>query len=234
MKKFLLLFILLISVKLFSQEVPLDVIYFKDGTRIKGMIIELVPGATVKFFDQNGKDFTISFSIIDRIEKENFNRDNFLSRTKYDTAHYSTKKFTNVTKIGIVRNISDYKNNVTFSNILSYQFSNFSIGIGGSYIKYASGYTVPVFIDTRYSFNTQKIKPYFYLDLGHSVSDEKGKGIYFQTGTGIRFNIKNNIDIIFDAGYSYQKVAYNFEYAGNSYRVVDYRDNLHITTGIQF
>lgn len=230
MKKFLLLFILLFSVKLFSQDVPLDVIYFKDGTRIKGIITELVPGATVKITDRNGKDLSFSLTIIDHIEKENFDRDDFLNRPKHDSIYYSTKKITNVTKIGVVRNISDYKNNITFSDVLSYQFNEISVGIGGSYIKYASGYTVPVFIDAKYTFLFQKIKPYFYLDLGHSVSDEKGKGIYFQAGTGIRFNIKNNIDLIFDAAYSYQKVAYEI----SEYRIVDYRDNLHITTGIQF
>jgi hypothetical protein len=234
MKKILLLFILLTTVKLFSQDVPLDVIYFKDGTRIKGIITELIPGSTVKITDRNGKDLSFSFSTIDHIEKENFNRDDFLNRPKQDSIYYSTKKFTNITKVGLVRNISDYKNNITFSDVFSYQVNELSFGIGGSYIKYASGYTVPVFIDAKYTFLFHKMKPYFYLDIGHSVSDDKGKGIYFQTGTGIRFNIKNNIDLIIDAAYSYQKVAYNFEYVRNSYRVVEYRDNLHITTGIQF
>ena len=230
MKKIILLFILLFSVKLFSQDVPLDVIYFKDGSKIKGVITELTPGVNLKFVDQNGKDFTFSFSVIDHTEKENFSRDIFLSKTKYDTAYYSTQRITNLTKIGLVRNISDYKNNITVSDILSYQFSALSVGIGGSYIKYTAGYTVPVFIDVKYTFIAHKTKPYFYLDLGHSVSDEKGKGIYFQTGTGIRINLKNNIDLIFEAAYSYQKVAYDI----SGYRVVDYRDNLHITTGIQF
>ncbi|MBN8570874.1 MAG: hypothetical protein J0M18_14695 [Ignavibacteria bacterium] len=230
MKKILFIILLLAVVKVYSQDIPLDVIYFKDGTRIMGVITELIPGSTVKITDRNGKDLSFSMSVVERIEKENFNRDDYLNRPKRDSIYYATKKFTNITKVGLVRNISDYKNNVTFSNVFSYQVNELSFGIGGSYIKYASGYTVPVFIDAKYTFLFQKIKPYFYIDLGYSVSDEKGKGIYFQTGTGVRFNIKNNIDLVFDAAYSYQKVDFNV----SSYRIVEYRDNLHITTGVQF
>lgn len=230
MKKILFIILLLAVVKVYSQDIPLDVIYFKDGTRIMGVITELIPGSTVKITDRNGKDLSFSMSVVERIEKENFNRDDYLNRPKRDSIYYATKKFTNITKVGLVRNISDYKNNVTFSNVFSYQVNELSFGIGGSYIKYASGYTVPLFIDAKYTFLFQKIKPYFYIDLGYSVSDEKGKGIYFQTGTGVRFNIKNNIDLVFDAAYSYQKVDFNV----SSYRIVEYRDNLHITTGIQF
>ncbi len=230
MKKILFIILLLAVVKVYSQDIPLDVIYFKDGTRIMGVITELIPGSTVKITDRNGKDLSFSMSVVERIEKENFNRDDYLNRPKRDSIYYATKKFTNITKVGLVRNISDYKNNVTFSNVFSYQVNELSFGIGGSYIKYASGYTVPVFIDAKFTFLFQKIKPYFYIDLGYSVSDEKGKGIYFQTGTGVRFNIKNNIDLVFDAAYSYQKVDFNV----SSYRIVEYRDNLHITTGVQF
>jgi len=230
MKKIFFLFLLLISINSFAQDVILDVIYFKNGNILKGVITELIPGTSLKITDRNGKDFTFQMKDIDRIEKENFDKKDFTNRDKYDSIRTSQNKFTNLTKLGVVRNISDYKNNVTFANIFSFQISQFAIGIGGSYIKYVDEYTVPVYLDARYTFAASKQKPYFYLDLGHSVSDEKGKGIYFQAGTGLRVSLNNTISLIFDAAYSYQKVKYNVQ----SYTVIEYRDNLHICTGVQF
>ena len=235
MKNFFIVFFLFLSVQLFAQERVFDVVYMKSGVEVKGIITELTPGNSLTIITTNGKTLTILLSEVGRIGKENFDTDDFLKKPRVDSSSAYTHRFINITKVGLVRNISDYKNNITASNITAYQFRNISIGLGVSYIKYKDkNYTIPVYADVRYTFEYPKWKPFFYVDLGHSVSDEKGKGVYFQTGTGVKFNIKNNLHLVLDAGYSYQKVAYNVELTNTSYRIVEYRDNLHLTAGIQF
>jgi hypothetical protein len=64
---------LLVSVVSFAQERQVDVIYLKNGSVIKGAVIELVPDKQVKIRTADGSLFVFQMSEVDRIEKE-YNR----------------------------------------------------------------------------------------------------------------------------------------------------------------
>lgn len=230
MKKILLFFVLLTSVKVFSQDIPLDAVYFKDGTRMIGIVTELIPGTSLKITDRNGKDFTFSMAIVDHIEKENYNRDEYLVKPKTDLRNNSLNRVTNLTKIGAARNVIENKYNFSVANVLSYQYTYSAVGIGVSYLKNDSNTFIPIYLDLRYTFNYPSIKPYFYGDVGYSISNEISRGVYFGLGSGLKVNINNTVNLIFEFGYSYQRIGYrlyNFDITG-------YKDFISFNTGIQF
>jgi len=71
-----MLSILLISVvtaTLSAQQVLVDVVYLKNGSIIKGTIIEQVPGETIKLKTADGSIFVYNMSEIKKITKEQVN-----------------------------------------------------------------------------------------------------------------------------------------------------------------
>lgn len=230
MRKFLTVLFLIITANVFSQDPVLDVVYFKDGTRMMGIITELIPGSTLKITDRNGKDFTFSMSLVDHIEKENYNRDEYLVKPKTDSLKNYINKFTNITKIGVAKNIIENKYNFSASNIFSYQFTHAALGIGVSYLKSDSSTFIPIYLDLRYTFNYPSVKPYFYGNAGYSVSNEISRGLYLGLGSGLKVNVNNSVNLIFEFGYIYHRVGYrlyNFDVSG-------YKDFITFSTGIQF
>lgn len=72
MKKVILLAFILTSSILFAQENKRDVIYLKNGSIIKGEIIEQVPGKSMTIQTLGGSTFVYSVNDIIKVKKENF------------------------------------------------------------------------------------------------------------------------------------------------------------------
>lgn len=58
------------STPLFSQTSARDIVYLKNGSIVKGIIIEQVPNKSLKIETADGSIFVYEFSEIERIEKE--------------------------------------------------------------------------------------------------------------------------------------------------------------------
>lgn len=65
------LFVLLFSVNAMAQEAMEDVLYLKNGNIYRGIIIEQVPGETMKIQTIGGNVFTVTIAEIAKITKEN-------------------------------------------------------------------------------------------------------------------------------------------------------------------
>ena len=66
-----LFFVLLFAVKAMAQEGMEDVVYLKNGNIYRGIIIEQVPGQTMKVQTIGGNVFTVEIAEIAKITKEN-------------------------------------------------------------------------------------------------------------------------------------------------------------------
>jgi len=62
--------LVLISFFAFGQEAMIDVVYLKDGSIIRGVIIEQVPNKSIKIQTRDGNVFVYQIDQIDRITKE--------------------------------------------------------------------------------------------------------------------------------------------------------------------
>lgn len=81
-KIFLLIGILLsLSLVIYAQEVSEDVVYLKNGSVIRGIIIEQVPGKSLKLKTRDGNIFVYSFEDIEKITKEEAHQYSMVKKT---------------------------------------------------------------------------------------------------------------------------------------------------------
>ena len=73
MRKYLLLFLfVLIASASFGQSSYQDVVYLKNGSIIRGLIIEQIPNKSIKIETSNGNVFVYQMNEIEKITKELF------------------------------------------------------------------------------------------------------------------------------------------------------------------
>jgi hypothetical protein len=94
MKKiFILIACLLMTTTIFSQE-NIDVIYLKNGSIIKGEIVEMVPNERIKIETEGGNVFVYTFDDIEKIEKEKIkNSSPFRNATNENDGGYFSEYF---------------------------------------------------------------------------------------------------------------------------------------------
>lgn len=88
LSKSLIIFVfltILIHPNLFAQENYQDVVYLKNGSIIHGMIIEQIPGKSLKIQTVNNDVFVFSFDDIDKITKEKMPEEN-IDKTTHESS----------------------------------------------------------------------------------------------------------------------------------------------------
>lgn len=225
-------FIFLFSFKDSSaQSQFLDVVWLKNGQYIKGLIISGSLAEKFKIIDIYGREFTIEWNEIDRIEKENYNRERFLGYAENYLDSAAMKKPYSVTlKGGYMRVMNYTTNNASASLIVSYNFTNISVGVGTMYAKFDKIHYFPIFADVRYTFNFLNIKPFFFAEAGYSVGKDDRRGVMFAMGTGVKYQLNNIFAFLVDMTYYYQ--AEN--YISKTFRFKSRYDSVLLNAGIQF
>lgn len=69
-KSLITVFLLMFCTSAFAQEAMEDVLYLKNGNIYRGLIVEQVPGETMKIQSEGGNVFTVQISEIQKITKE--------------------------------------------------------------------------------------------------------------------------------------------------------------------
>ncbi|MGB1315447.1 MAG: hypothetical protein ACPG4Y_05470, partial [Chitinophagales bacterium] len=72
MKNLLILFTLLFSINSFAQSVGdyIDVLHFKDGSVVKGIVLEQIIGKSVSIQNKDGELKKFQLSEIEKVSKE--------------------------------------------------------------------------------------------------------------------------------------------------------------------
>lgn len=224
MRKILSLWLLMIcGILAFCQNNFEDVVYFKNGSIIRGNIIEQIPNETLKIQTKDGNVFVCNLIEVQKITKEAPYRNPEINQSiqtlekpvqkNQAMKMYLRKGFIGVTEIGslFARKISD-KNNAGFSfnQLLGKRTSQtFSIGMAlgidiNKYVLY-----VPVTVDSRIYFIKKRITPFINLAPGYAMlliksSYEYNSEIYhaFITnfGLGIEYKITTSLGISLNIG----------------------------------
>lgn len=232
MKKLLLLMIAAIfSISAFSQAYT-EVLYLKNGSILKGLIIENVPEKSVKLQTKDGSIFVYQYNEIEKITKEMPTKKSFVS----ESAGY--KGFVD---LGYSIGVGDgqYAGRIDFTTSHGYQFNPYLFLGAGAGVNYycergASEWSFPVFANPRATLLDGPVSPFIDAKIGYSFG-ENIKGFYFSPGIGVHFNSPNTgMKFNFTAGYTMQNVSYTY------YDYYDYysgRVNLSAITlkfGIEF
>lgn len=228
MRKLLVLLALLMGISIHSMaQSYTEVVYLKNGTIIRGLIIEEVPNTSLKIQTSDGSIFAYKMEEIQKITKEikgtsqrnktksnkvkGYSLENRKSYTKSHDSGNSMKGYKGFVDAGYIFDLNNYNaNRLEVSTTHGYQFNN-SIFVGGGlgmhYYTDVNLYSVPVFASFRINFMDKKITPFADVQSGYSIGDIEG--IFGTLGVGVRLALANKKAL--NLKLTYQYLRYEFD-----------------------
>lgn len=239
MKKYLaLLLFALITTVSFGQSNYQDVVYLKNGSIIKGTIIEQVPNKSIKIETADRSVFAYQMDEIEKLTKEVIQGKSggSLSNSGLQSGYKG------IVELGYQIGTGDYGMDRLKLNIINgYQINPyFSLGFGTGLRYYfdAEAALIPVFADFRANFMNNKISPYLSLGVGYSfdpTNDFEGVGFLLNPTVGVSFKVSDKSAMNVGLGYEMQKM--DFYYYDGYYGYYSSSENsgaISINVGISF
>lgn len=200
-KLFTLLFaLLMIGAAAFAQGNFEDVVYLKDGTIMRGIIVETIPDVSIKIKDNTGNTYFYKMADIHRMTREEAK---VVKKERGGDFGFGNKGFGASYEIGTAAYIEGFP---ALSAVLvhGYRFSNeIFVGVGTG-VDFADGYiNVPAYLDVRAYFLKTRATPFFSLGAGYNfVSENKNyHGFLVNPAAGVRFALNQKIAINLNLGY---------------------------------
>lgn len=207
------LFIILTPLLTMAQSSDVqDVIYLKDGSILRGLIVEHGEDGSVKIQIIGYNTLVIPRDKIDRIARE----------PVPGTQYYKETGYFNTTSIGFAP--GELGSAIRFEMVNGLQIDpHFSVGLGLGYSAYdkAPIDAIPAYIDLKYKILKANSTPFAYLKAGYNFtineeSDENDRqrleehigGTTASIGVGIHFAVSPNIGLDFNFGYLADNLSY--------------------------
>lgn len=198
-----------------AQEMQ-EVVYLKNGSIIRGTIIEQVPDKSLKIQTNDGSIFAYEMAEVEKITKE--------QATAYENNKRPTPNGNGVKRgyrgfvdlgYAIGRLYNGQKNRMEVTTSHGYQFNPYIYaGLGTGIHYYFSGDTyedyfiwaVPIFANFRADFMNKKIAPFLDLKIGYIIYND-AEGFYLSPTVGYRFGFNGNLALNVGVGYNLQQEA---------------------------
>lgn len=195
--KRLLLFIILIAGVLssFAQQVQ-EVVYLKNGSIVRGIIIEQVPNESLKIQTADGSIFAYKMADVQKITKEantgskrSYNFNNAYDSNGLQNGYKGMVDFGYTVGTGVFG-----EDRIELSTSHGYQFNPYlftGIGFGAHYYLDSEVVEIPIYFHTRATFLKGRISPFADFKIGYSVYD--ATGLYMHPAIGCRFALGSKI-----------------------------------------
>ncbi|PWD99132.1 outer membrane protein [Marinilabilia rubra] len=257
-KLFFTLIFMIFALTAFSQNSSRDVVYLKNGSIIKGQIIEQIPELNLKLETSDGSILVYEMNEVKRISKEKIppssgNNSNFLSaisKGKFSISGSTSLSFTSMTnEVSINSEFFDDKiesdiNQFSFQPSVSYFVADgFAIGLSIEYEtlkqegddseqKESSLLAGPII---TYYFGTSNIKPFIHGEymFGNETYEYDGDESSYKKegwalGGGVAFFLNQYISL--DLGIGYANMSGDMK--ESDYDIESTRKGLTINGGI--
>lgn len=236
---FLLFTILTFPVFTQQKKVEEDVVYLKNGTIIRGQVIEYKSGEYVSIRSYGRNVWVFREDEIDKIVREKVVPESDGIKVKGQEGYF------NYTGIGVLAGsrLSDLSAPFSMQSVNGYKFKGGFYFGGGIGIESFSEISIPVFADLRYQLLDDAFSPYLFAQAGYSLPMEnnweyrKAKGGPM-TGIGIGVTIPLNIhtSLCFNMAYRYQQLLYVDTDSWSGYETKRYEqyNRLEIRLGFLF
>lgn len=249
MKNLLLLIICTFCTHLSSQTNFQDVIYLKNGSKIKGMITEFVPNVSYTITTNDGSIFVCNIGDIVKIAKEavtitTANNSSNTGNKNTDSASNTFKKgYRGIVELGYGLNAGKYGLDVTnFNFVNGYQLNEkmfVGIGTGFKYFTESEFTLIPLYADFKYTFLNQKVSPIFGLNAGFSFNPNngfEGEGFLFNPSIGAQIKGKGNMRYNIALNYQTQQMNFIVLEPGGAFftNAIRFSESAGITLGIVF
>jgi hypothetical protein len=217
----LLLAGLLLVSSLVSAQAPVapDLLYLKDGSVIRGTLIESIAGSHVRFQIQEGE--VRQYPIAEVASTKVSNRPHLLPH------EMNFIGFSHFSNIGVMIGRDGYyndKGNLSLQTINGARFGkHFSAGIGTGLEGFGFGTQVPLFAHVRHSLSNGAIRPYVDGMAGYSFIltprrndwediDYQGTqgGFTAGVGAGIKMMTNHRFGLTLGMGYRFQQITRDY------------------------
>jgi hypothetical protein len=212
MKKCSVLIIVLFLVgNIWAQKMPFtEVIYLKNGSVIRGIIVEIVPNTSYTIKTADNSVFVFEEKEIIKIARE------FSENSSNSKSNKTSLNIINTTmEAGYGAKSGQYGLNVINVNaLINYQLKehiSVSGGIGMRRFEEAEITMIPVFVDGKISMPNKDISPYLGLAVGYSLNVSNGienSGVLVNPQLGIQFKLNNGIRINLGTAYQTQQMPF--------------------------
>lgn len=218
-----LLVLLVVSITALAQKGPFeDVVYLKNGSVLRGTIVELDTEGSVSIQLMGGSVLIYSMEEVERITREpKWEEPGVKSK-----AELKEKGFFNTTEIGfnLGANTGGYygysgtSTGFTLQNVFGYRFFRW-LGVGiGTGVDIYNDYQVPispVYLRLEGQVLSQPITPIYYVEAGHGFMwhreinewTTQENGPMWSAGAGVRFGTPGSVALQFTAGFKSQKLT---------------------------
>ncbi|MFN8288115.1 MAG: hypothetical protein U0V74_15270 [Chitinophagales bacterium] len=241
---FCFILLILLSGLAFGQSDYRDVVYFKDGRIIKGVINEQTPGVSIKLQTAESEDSVTEYSLseIDRIKREKIQVQKASSAFNLDSA--TKKRLAGYIDIG---GLFGFKANDENGRFYKYTNNYFTItATGGYYVSRSlflgagaaiegdknKYFQIPIFANIRYTILRKRVSPYLDQKLGaaflilpvnknYRTDGVPIGGATLQTQLGVRVLFTNRVSAHLGVLYRFQHFRGNI-LINESYRVSYY------------
>ncbi len=205
--KFILTFGLLISCFNLQGQYYEEVVYLKNGTILKGRIIEQ-NNETIKIEIIDGTILAYSASEVEKITKDDkwirVKESDFSFRIKEKGFYHSL----NVGLSGI--HVYPLYVGTKIHYTAGYQWKNrIAIGLGFGFDRYQLLFQsniekfAPLYVETKFYLRKKPFSPYYSLQAGHTLPDSGGT--YIHSIFGFRFPSRSKLAFTTELGGSYQQ-----------------------------
>lgn len=226
-KPILFLLCLMISTVIMSQEVQYeDVVYLKNGSVIRGMIMEQVPGQTVTIKTADRNIFVFEVVDIEKITKEEIPASSTQESKAPRSGIYAGKQkgFEGTVDLLLAIQLEWGDPVMGMHAVAGYRFfPQLFIGGGAGVEMYPDETMVPLMFQVRTDFIEAKVTPFFLMNAGYAfgwITDESGSdwgGMFMEPGVGFRFNIAEHFGLNISSTFKFQRAYYRDHYYNPSY-----------------
>lgn len=234
----LLAILLFTSISIQAQNQQ-EVVYLKNGSIVRGIIIEQIPNESLKIQTADGSIFAYKMNEVEKITKEAAQNRRYTTHTSMGdrfSGRGLTAGYRGFVDLGYTVGTGDFgEDRVEFATSHGYQFNPYlyvGLGAGAHYYFDSEVVEIPIFAHVRSEFLNNSISPFLDFKVGYTVYD--ATGFYMTPTVGCRFAIGNKSGISVGLGYTMQKVNYDFYYAGYDYSGSENCGGFSIKVGFDF
>ncbi len=221
-----LFIVVMLFVAMVAQAQQLqEVVYLKNGSIIRGVIIEQVPNESLKIQTSDGSIFAYSMDEVERITKEQPLAQKATTITSYSSENYSSKSnlssmaeaygiwsgYRGFVDLGYSVGVGDYgESRVELTTSHGYQIIPYlfvGLGVGVQYYHESELWEIPIYVHLRGSLPCHAVcQPFIDWKIGYTVYD--ADGFYMCPSVGCRFAVSDMCGLSLSLGYTYQSFEY--------------------------
>ncbi|MEZ4777426.1 MAG: hypothetical protein R3D00_29890 [Bacteroidia bacterium] len=197
-----------------------NVIYLKNGSEIRGWILEQIPGEYVKIELVGGSILVYQQDEIEKITSEPTQYAQIIRRVNRKRAgiQYRDRGLYNFVTTGYIINEGRWTQNqldFSFYYRAGYRFNQYlGVGLGTGIDEYQTGIIIPIMAEVTGDFLHRRQTPFYLAQVGYGygaantwATENFEGGLLYHAGLGFKIHTRTRVEWTFSLGYKSQQLT---------------------------